>query len=103
MLSRALAPVFASIERLLAAETPVHDIQQSDSLSTSLPLLKKMLHLLEQHDAEALDVAKQLHGKTDINSQHSTLRRVAELVGDFQFDPARELVEQLLNEASESK
>ena len=100
-LAQALKPVISSIGRLLTSETTADVTQEPGATSTSVPLLRRLVQLLEQHDTEAIDLAKQLQGTSDNNTQKQRLTRVTDLIDDFQFDAAQKLIEQLLSDTEE--
>jgi HPt (histidine-containing phosphotransfer) domain-containing protein len=98
-LTQASVPVFRSIGRLIASESSSEEAPGESPLYTYAPLLSRLLQLLEQHDADAIEQVKQLLGVSAHGDQLQTLKRITELVNDFQFDAALPLVEKLLAEA----
>jgi signal transduction histidine kinase/CheY-like chemotaxis protein/HAMP domain-containing protein len=96
-LEQAMVPVLDSIERQLKRGGSDKGDAVTGPSYLSQPILQSLKILLEEHDAEAIDVAKQLHNIPGRNTDLA--ESIIALVSDFQFDEARLLLEQLLGDA----
>ena len=95
-----LTPVLESLKTLQAPPESTAASIEKVSSETLLPLYKKLLELLLDDDADAVDMLEEITELTGLNAESRQLKKLEKLIQQYEYDEAIDIAQAMLEKLS---